>query len=139
MEWVAIAMATVSTISSIVGGSKASSATKSATNRAAIDEQAITTQKIKELRQDERTLAGQTRVRAAASGVKANVGSPLDILAEQARTFAEQRLITSQVGATKMQAGLARGRMVGQQAMYQGISQGAQSLTSAFSMFANTR
>lgn len=89
----------------------------------------LTGAKIADLKQEERVLAGTTRARAAGSGVKADTGSPLTILAEQARNFAKDRMITAQVGATKASNVELKGKMVGRQALYQGWQQGLTNLS----------
>ncbi len=99
----------------LAGGlSAAKSAKKMGLKQAAL-ELRVTKEKLYNLKQEERYVAGQTRATAAGSGVKADTGSPLSILAEQARTFARERMITSQVGAEKAQLSKMRGDMTSKQ------------------------
>ena len=109
-------------IVSLIGGAKAKSDAEAAGRSQARMENRITDEKLYNLGQEERQLAGTTRATAAGSGVKADTGSPLTILAEQARTFARERRFTSEVGAEKASLAKQRGQMAGQQAMYSGIS-----------------
>ena len=77
---------------------------------------------------------GDTRAQVAGSGVKVDVGSPLTILAEQARTFAAQRDITAKVGATKAQSALSRGSMAANNARYSSYGAAANQFANLFSM-----
>ena len=134
MEWVAAGLAVAGLVSSIFGAKSAKSAANSAAGKEAALDLRTTQEKVYQLGQEERQLASQTRARTVGSGVKADKGSPLTILAEQARTFAREKLFTSQVGAEKAQLAQQRGKMVGQQAMYQGLGQATQYASTAFSL-----
>ena len=135
MATAAAVFAVVGAVSSIKGGMDAKSDAKKAAAGQASADLKVTQEKIYNLGQEERQLAGQTLARTAGSGVKVDKGSPLTILAEQAKTFAREKMITSQVGAEKADLTKKRGQMVGSQAAYQGFAQGAQGLSNAFSMF----
>lgn len=128
--------------SGILGGiTGASKAKKAAKAEAAVDLR-VTQEKLYNLKQEERQLAGSTRATAAGSGVKADTGSPLSILAEQARTFARERMITSQVGAEKAELSKVRGDNAASQIRYQGIGAGLSQIpqaANAFSMYLQTR
>ena len=123
-------MGFVSSFLSIWGGIKGKEEAEKFAGIESALELKLTGAKIDDLKQDERVLAGQTRARAAGSGVKADTGSPLTILAEQARNFAKDRMITAQVGATKASNTVLRGKMVGRQSLYQGWGQGLDKATS---------
>ena len=122
-------------ISSILGGSKASKAAKKQGKLEAAAERRVTAEKIFQLNKEERRLAGTTRAVAVGSGVKANIGSPLTILAEQARAFGRERALVAEVGATKAQSALAGARNVGRQARYQGFAAGSQGISSGLQLF----
>ena len=127
---------------SIFGGIQAGGKAKKAAKAEAALDLRVTQEKLYNLQQEERQVAGQTRAQAAGSGVKADTGSPLSILAEQARTFARERMITSQVGAEKAELAKVRGDNTASQLRYQGIGQGLQQLPGAidaFSMYLQSR
>ena len=122
----------------ISGGKKAK---KAARAEAALDLR-VTQEKLYNLRQEERQMAGSTRAQSVGSGVKADKGSPLTILAEQARTFARERMITSQVGAQKAELSKMRGENVASQMIYQGIGGALQQVPgviNAFSMYQQSK
>ena len=136
MEYVAAAMAIIGAASSIMGGLKSKSSAEKAADKETYLEGVVTDAKVRSLRKEERTLAGDTRAAAAGSGVLADVGSPLDILKEQAMTFQREINTVKTAGATRSAQSQTRGRMAGRAAMYQGLSQGAQGLSSVFSILA---
>ena len=131
MGYVAAVMGMIS----LIGASKATKAAEREATLAAGAEKFITGAKIANLRTEERNMAGATRAIAAGSGVKAGTGSPLTILAEQAKQFERERVITRQVGASKVASVLERGRNVGSAALYQGYAGAAQAAASAFSYY----
>ena len=139
MEYVAAAMAVAGLASSIFGAKSAKKQANSAAGKEAALDLKVTQEKLYNIGQEELQLAGSTRAAAAGSNVKADTGSPLSILAEQARTFAREKMITSQVGAQKAQLTQQRGKMIGQQAMYQGMGQAASYGSQAFSLFASAK
>ena len=116
---------------SIIGGRKAKKGAEQAAANEAAMEVELTNAKLEDLKMEERSLAGQTRARAAGSNVKVDIGSPLEILAEQARNFTRERQTVAKVGATRASNTMLRGKMVGQQALYQGWSQGLTQASSA--------
>ena len=136
MEVVAGIMAGIGALTSILGGVSASKKTKPAAKEEARLETLVTQAKILDLKRDEELLRGQTIAGAAGAGVKADVGSPLTIIAEQAREFERERRTVSQVGTTRASQAISRGRMVGRQAVYGGISSAASQASDAFSIFA---
>ena len=115
----------------VIGGIKAKSEAEKYAGIQAGMERDITAAKIDNINQEERLLAGQTRARTAGSNIKADVGSPLTILAEQAKNFAKDRMLTAQVGATKASNTLLSGKMTGRQALYSGWSTGLEQAASA--------
>lgn len=132
---IAAAAAAVSSLMSVFGGFSAKSAAERAAKKEAKFEGVLTLAKLENLEKEERVLKGQTIAIAAGSGVKVDKGSPLQVLAEQAREFQRERHTVAKVGATRAAQSMARGRMVGDQAVYQGISQGASQMANAFTMF----
>ena len=124
---------------SILGGIKAKKEANEMAGIQAKQELELTQAKIEDLKLEERVMAGQTKAGAAGSGVKVDKGSPLEILAEQARNFQKERQTVARVGATNASVITKRGQMVGRQALYQGWGQGLQQAAnatkSAFAMF----
>jgi hypothetical protein len=112
----------VSAIGGFLGGSKASKAAKRAAAEAARQEGVVTQERVRQIAQEERTLAGQTVARTAGSGSVVTQGSPLQILAEQKREFAKEGLVVRLAGASRASAALASGRSVAAQASAQGLS-----------------
>lgn len=137
MPYVMAAMTAISIISNLTG---AKAAKKSAAEQA--DEEArlegiVTDAKLTTLDREERQLRGDTIGAAAGSNIKVDTGSPLQILKEQAKTFADEKRVVKQAGASRAAQAQTRGRMVGQQAMYQGIGQAASTAANAFSLYAS--
>jgi hypothetical protein len=124
---------------SLFGANKEAKAAKRAGKAQAAVDQRVTAEKIHMLKQDERTMAGDTRGLAAGSNVKADVGTPLTVLAEQAKRFARERKFTSEVGGEKAMAARQRGRDVASSAMYRGVGNALQSFGSAASTTAANR
>jgi len=123
----------------LFGGAKAGKAAEKAAAAEAATDLRVTQERVYQLNQEERALAGQTRARTAGSNVKADKGSPLTILAEQARSFAREKMFTSQVGAEKAQLAKTRGKMVAQDARYQSYGQALSGASSAFSLFSQAK
>ena len=128
-------MALVKAGSSIIGGIKAKKEAKEAGKDQAATDLRATQERVLQINQEERQLAGQTRAGAVGSGVKADVGAPLVLMAEQARTFARERAFTKEVGAEKAKNTIRRSSMVGSQTRRQGFSQGMSDISNAFGIF----
>ncbi len=109
-------------IISLIQGQKAAKDAKQAGKQQGRIDQRVTQEKVFQSKLEERILAGETRSAAAGAGVTANVGSPLTILAEQARTFARDRAFISEVGAEQANLSRQRGRNVGTQARFSGYA-----------------
>jgi hypothetical protein len=124
----------IGALSSIMGGRKADRDAKRAAAEEARLEGLVTREKVRQIGVEERVMRGDTIAAVAGSGVKAGEGSPLQILAEQAREFGRQRSIVSEVGATKAAAALTRGSMIGQQARYQSYSTASNQFAQMFSL-----
>jgi hypothetical protein len=131
---VSAGIAAAGLISDFLGSKKSSSAAKKAAADQARDERLVTAEKIRQLNIQERTMAGDTRARAAGSRVKVDQGSPLEILAEQAREFTHERNINQRVGASKAASALQRGRDVGNAVKYQSYSNLAEGASNIFSI-----
>jgi hypothetical protein len=119
----------------LVGGKKAGKAAKRESRIQAQQERELTQEKLLNLKIEERTLAGDTRARAAGSHVKVGQGSPLDVLAEQAKTFARESNITARVGATNAAVIRQRGKNVADQAKYGSYGRVSAGLGDAFKLF----
>jgi len=118
MGFVSAAMGVIS----LIGANKEAKAAKAAAKGQAALEQRITQEKVYNIEQEERQLAGTTRAAAAGSGVKADRGSPLTILAEQARTFGREAAFTKEVGAEKAGLAIQRGENAASAARYRGAA-----------------
>lgn len=133
------AAAGVSALSGVLGFSSSRRARRAARRAAAEEariEREVTGERIRQLYGDEREMAGRTRAMAAGSGVVADRGSPLMVLAEQATEFAREREITRRVGASRAQAALAQGRAVGRQAAAQGLMSLTSGIAQGLQLFA---
>ena len=119
-----------------LGSSKAKKAARRAAAEEARIERAVTGRRVEQLNQEERTLAGDTRGRAVGSGVVANQGSVLSVLAEQAYEFEKERRITRRVGASRANAALGQGRAIGRQAQAQGLQNLFSGISQAASFWA---
>ncbi|RKX24544.1 MAG: hypothetical protein DRP45_07970 [Candidatus Zixiibacteriota bacterium] len=139
MGYVAAAMAVIGGVSSILGARSAKEDARLAANEEARLEGIVTDSKVTGLQAEQRQLRGETISRAAGSGVNTQVGSPLQLLAEQAREFGREIRTVKQAGATRAAQAQTRGAMVGNQAMYQGFGQAASSMSNAFSLFAQAK
>jgi len=117
----------------LLGANKAAKdAKRAAKGEAALDLRA-TQEKIFLNKQEERILAGTTRAAAAGSNVKADIGSPLTILAEQARTFARERKFISEVGAERSKLAIQRGKNVASQVRFAAAGSALQAFGSSAS------
>jgi hypothetical protein len=105
-----------------IGGKKASKAAKRAAREAARQEQVVTNERLRQIQQEERTLAGQTVARSAGAGGVVNQGSILQILAEQAREFAIESKVTRDAGASRVKMALDQGKATSRQFEAQGLS-----------------
>jgi hypothetical protein len=114
--------AVVGAIGGLLGGKKASKAAKRAAREAARQEQVVTNERLRQIAQEERTLAGQTVARSAGAGGVVNQGSILQILAEQAREFGIESRVTRSAGASRVKQALDQGKATSQQFEAQGLS-----------------
>jgi len=131
-------MAALGLISDFLGGKKASSAAKRAAKKEAEAEGKVTAERLRQLGVEERVLEGQTIGGYAGSGVSVSRGSPLQILAEQAKEFAFEKRVTADVGATKAAAALQRGRDVGNAVRYQSYSNLAKGASNIFTILSQS-
>jgi len=131
---VQVGVAALGMISSYLGMKKSADRAKTAGTKEARAETAVTTERLRQLEIEEKTVMGATRAGYAGGGVKADQGSALQVLAEQAREFAFEKQITARVGATKAASALQRGRDVGNAVRYQSYSNLAQGASNIFSI-----
>ena len=106
----------------LVGAGQEAKAAKAAAKGQAAADLRVTQERVFQSKQEERQLAGQTRAIAAGAGVKADVGSPLTILAEQAKTFARERKFMKETGQEKAGLTIQRGKMQAESSMFRGIT-----------------
>jgi len=116
MGFLSLAMGAVS----LFGAKSAASDAKKAGKAQAAQEQLATQEKVFQLHKQERTMAGQTRAAAAGSGVQADKGSVVDVIAEQAATFERERQYTQKMGASRASSAWQRGQDTASAQMYQG-------------------
>lgn len=138
MAVVGASIAALGLISDFLGSRSAKSAAERQARKEAEAEGLVTTERLRQLDVEERSFAGATRAGYAGSGVKADTGSPLQILAEQAKEFAYEKQITAQVGASKAASALQRGRDVGNAVRYQSYSNLAQGASNIFTILSQS-
>jgi len=134
-----VVIGAVGLISSFIGSKKAAKAAKKQSEEEARLEGIVTQEKIRQLGVDERTLFGETVAGQAGSGVmgmQANLGqsqvmagSPQVVLDEQAKSFAQEKNIVGQVGASKAAAALTRGKNVADAYRWSGYANVASSVS----------
>ncbi|GAG02539.1 unnamed protein product [marine sediment metagenome] len=137
---------TVGLISSFLGSRKASKAAKKEAKEQARLEGLLTNEQLRRLKIDERTMYGKTLAGFASGGVQATAptlggearvqtGSPQAVMQEQASEFAQERQITSDVGATKVSQSLTRGKNVANAYKWQGYSNMASGISGILAGF----
>ena len=140
----------VGLISNFVGSKKAGKAAKKQSEEEARLEKLVTDEKLRQLGIDERTTYGQTLAGFASGGVLATAptlgggatpltGSPSTIIDEQRKTFADERSITRQVGASKVAQSLQHGKNVASAYKWSGISDTASGISNILSNWAATQ
>jgi hypothetical protein len=136
----AVVTGVVSLISGFVGSKKAGKAAKKQSAEEARLEKLVTDEKLRNLRTEERTVYGQTLAGFASGGVLATAptlggtatpltGSPSTIIDEQRKTFADERSITRQVGASKVAQSLQHGKNVASAYKWSGYSDTASGIS----------
>jgi hypothetical protein len=133
----AVGMQALGMISDFIGGKKQAKAAKQAAERESWAERRVTSERIRQLGIEERTQRGETMAATAGSHVKVDTGSPLMLLAEQAREYSREKQFTREVGATKAAASMQRGRDVGNAVKYQSYGNLAAGASNIFSMLNN--
>ena len=138
-------LAGAAAITSFLGAKKAAKSAKQQAALEAEQQEKLTAERIRRLGVDERVMKGQTLAGYAGGGVQAKApgmnsdqtqfGSPLVVLAEQAREFQRERDITEETGALQVAQTLERGQGVATQYKYQGYSNAASSLSRMFGYF----
>jgi hypothetical protein len=129
-----------------LGSKKASKAAKKEGAEEARLEGLVTDEKLRNLRTEERSMYGETLAGYAGGGVQAvapglegsatpQIGSPEQVLNEQAKAFKAQRDITSKVGATKAQQSLTRGSNIADQYRYSGYANVASGISNILSTY----
>ena len=129
----------VGLISSFIGSQKASSAAKEQSRLEAEAERKVTQERIYQLGQEERQLFGETLAGYAGGGVTVGnqtnsgavqpIGSVRSVLDEQATTFAREKKITQEVGATKVAQSLASGKATADAYKYSGYANTASGIS----------
>ena len=137
---------TVGLIAGFIGSKKAAKGAKKEAKEQARLEGLLTTEQMRRLGIDERTMYGETLAGYASGGVQATAptlggearvqtGSPQQVIQEQASEFAAERQVTSDVGATKVSQALTRGRNVANAYKWEGYSNLASGISGILSGF----
>jgi hypothetical protein len=135
-----VVVGTLGVISNFLGSKKSSKAAKKQAAEEARLEGLVTDEKLRNLRTEERTVYGQTLAGFASGGVLATAptlggtatpltGSPSTIIDEQRKTFADERSITRQVGASKVAQSLQHGKNVAQAYKWEGLGNTASGIS----------
>lgn len=134
-----VVLGAVGLISSFLGSKKASSAAKEQSRLEAEAERKVTDERIYQLGQEERQLYGETLAGYAGGGVTVGnqtnsgavqpIGSVRSVLDEQATTFAREKKITQEVGATKVAQSLAGGKATADAYKYSGYANTASGIS----------
>jgi hypothetical protein len=146
----AVVVGAVGLISGFLGSRKASKAAKKQAKLEAEAERQITTERIREIGKEERALYGETVSGYVGGGVLAGfggtgqgdlslMGSSQQVIQEQVSEFAHERDITKKVGATKVAAGLARGKATADAYKWAGYSNAATGVSNLLTSYAATK
>jgi len=135
MQWVALAFSLLDIGIGLAGGASAKKNAREAAAEEARLEGIVTEAKLRDLKAEERHMMGKTVAASAGSNVKADRGSPLQILMEQAREFAREKKVVAEAGASRAAQAKTRGSMIGDQAMYAAYGNAVKGLANAFSLF----
>jgi hypothetical protein len=130
----------VGLISNFLGSKKAGKAAKKQSEEEARLEGLVTDEKLRQLSIEERITYGETLSGYASGGVLATTqnlsgaatpltGSPSTIIDEQRKTFADERSITRQVGASKVAQSLQHGKNVASAYKWSGYSDTASGIS----------
>lgn len=132
ISYVAAGIAAVGLISSFLGSKKASKAAKEQAAEEARLEGIVTTERLRQLGKEERSLYGETVAGYAGGGVLATTGagSVSRVLQEQRVEFAFEKEVTREAGASRVQQALLGGKSISDQYKYAGISNAASGLSS---------
>ena len=133
-------------ISGFLGSKKASSAAKEQAAEEARIEKLTTSERIRQIGKEERSLYGETVAGYAGGGVlsafgttgsnvRQSMGSVRTVLAEQGKEFAFERQITSATGASNVAQSLARGKSLANQYKYQSYSNAASGIAQILAGF----
>ncbi len=138
-------------IASFIGSKKAAKAARKQGAEEARIEGLITDEKLRELDVQERTMYGETLGQYAGSGVLGTfqgtggnagqpmVGSPKAVLDEQQASFAAERSITKEVGASNVAQTLMGAKALSDQYRYSGYANVASSLSNIFTNYQMTK
>jgi hypothetical protein len=139
------AITAISAISSFLGSKKAAKAAKKQSKEEARISARQTTERVRNLGIEERTLYGETVAGYAGGGVQSSIpglgvtqptsGSPSTVLAEQARTFQRERAFTEEVGASNAMQIIQGGRATADQFKYQGYNNLATGISSILQLY----
>lgn len=127
MPWLLIAGAAVS----LIGGISARNEAQDAADEEARLEGVVTAEKLRQMTVEEQIERSRTRAGYAASGVDVTVGSPLQVLSNQAAEYGRLRRGVAQAGATRAGQAQLRGQMTGDRALWGGVGNALNILGSA--------
>jgi hypothetical protein len=139
----------VQTIAGFIGSRKAAKGAKKEAEQEAAYERMVTDERLRQLGIEERVLFGETIAGYASGGVQARapgleqtrtqVGSPMSVISEQTREFAAERQITRDVGASRVQQSLTRGKNVANQYKWTGYANVASSISNILGNYAGMK
>lgn len=127
MPWLAIAGAAFS----IIGGSKAKRRAERQAAEEARLEGLVTQEKLRQMSVEQEIEQGSVRAQFAAAGADVNVGSPLNVMANQAAEFERLRRGVAEVGATRAANAQLRGKLQGEGIMWNSIGNALNTLGGA--------
>ncbi|GAG69466.1 unnamed protein product [marine sediment metagenome] len=143
MAWPAFAagIGVASLVTNFLGSRKAAKAAEEQSEEEARIEGLITDEKLRQLKLDERDMYGETLAQYSGSGViglmngAPTTGSPKTLIDEQAKTFADQRKITKEVGASNVAQSLMGGEALADRYKYSGYANVGSSISSIISNY----
>lgn len=139
MNWWDIALIAIDAVGIISDFTGSQKAARDARRQGQIEkqqEEALTTEKLRQLGREEAFALGDVRKAAAGAGVVATKGSPQTIYEDTQAEYVKQKGIVRNVGATKVAAALGNANIVANQYRYSGYADIARGLTNIFEVFA---
>ena len=124
-------MAVAGAVLGLIGGSKAKSAAKRAARAEAMYDRVVEAETMRRMDYQQRIEQSSIKAQYAASGADVNVGSPLNVMAQQAAEFRRQQQAVAKSGSIRRANIKLGGKLAGDQAMWSSIQGAFGSLGSA--------